>query len=214
MSLDGKRKSKSTFKHRYDPNNVASKVEIGTAKSGEAIYLCRMNTAHTPVAGKDKYTVQYYAMTDTEEVVGKATLVLNANSSRGELEYFIAEEHRGKGIGTIMLHSIVGSAMITEEPLDNLPMVTRFGQEPETTLLKSIYLSINKDNYASQAIAIKNGFEKTDQETFEIERAKLFEQYFTSQEDKTQENNVETVAKESVPIVEMLWEDSSNTGEL
>lgn len=206
------------FKHKYDANNVASRVEIGTAKSGEVIYLCRMNTKHKNHFGKDSYMVHYYALTESNEVVGKATLSLADSSTRAELTYFIAPDQQGKGIGTMMLHSIVGSSMITDEPLDNLSMVAKSGQEPESTLLKTIYLEINEDNYASQAIAIKNGFEKVGDTTYEIERSKIFEQYFESQRVEASVNLEETkdIVEEHIPIVEMLLNDDeiNNPGDM
>lgn len=206
------------FIHRYDANNIASRVEIGTAKSGEVIYLCRKNTQYKKLGPQDAYTVFYYALTESNEVVGKAELKLSGSSTRAELSYFIADDQQGKGIGTMMLHSIVGSAMITDEPLDNLTMIVMGGMEPETTLLKTIYLTINEDNYASQAIAIKNGFEKVDNTTYEIERSKIFEQYFESQREEPTVNMEESkdMEEEHVPIVEMLLNDNeiNNSGDM
>ena len=86
------------------------------------------------------------------EVVGHATLVpQNGVDSPHELAIFILQSHQGRGIGTMLMESVLG-----------------YGAEQG---ISRVWLTVERWNHAAVSLYQKIGFETTDAESFELEMA-------------------------------------------
>ena len=89
---------------------------------------------------------------DGDEVVGHATLVPeNGPESPYELAIFVLQSHQGRGIGTVLMESVLG-----------------YGAEQG---IEKVWLTVERWNHPAVSLYQNIGFETTDAESFELEMA-------------------------------------------
>lgn len=154
----------------FDINQVDRKIIISTpSKCGSRLFLFRIRKQkEIPFVNAIKQNVTYYVINDDGVVVGKIPTT-TTNSSTISMDYWLKEDARGQGIGTIMLNEVVDQIFV-EQDVDDLCFRNPNQTEIESTKITTITLDINEDNYASQRIAEKNGFAHTGEGRWEIQR--------------------------------------------
>lgn len=85
------------------------------------------------------------------EAVGHATLVTDENIDAYELAIFVLQSHQGEGVGSRLLCGTLALA---------------YGRG-----VREVWLTVERWNHAAVRLYQKVGFEKTEQESFEIEMA-------------------------------------------
>ena len=153
-------------KYSFDIESIDRQIPVPQlTKLGEQIFLYRqkvnIRTNFMP------YTIHstYFLVDINGNILGKISVHNNGYNDKLEIDYFIKPEYQGQGLGTIALSAVVDDIFADKE-FDNLPYRRNMLEDETITCIESIYLSINSDNIASQIVAMKNGFFKTDDTTF------------------------------------------------
>ena len=153
-------------KYSFDVESIDRQIPVPQlTKLGEQIFLYRqkvnIRTNFMP------YTIHstYFLVDINGNILGKISVHNNGYNDKLEIDYFIKPEYQGQGLGTIALSAVVDDIFADKE-FDNLPYRRNMLEDETITCIESIYLSINSDNIASQIVAMKNGFLKTDDTTF------------------------------------------------
>ena len=153
-------------KYSFDVESIDRQIPVPQlTKLGEQIFLYRqkvnIRTNFMP------YTIHstYFLVDINGNILGKIFVHNNGYNDKLEIDYFIKPEYQGQGLGTIALSAVVDDIFADKE-FDNLPYRRNMLEDETITCIESIYLSINSDNIASQIVAMKNGFLKTDDTTF------------------------------------------------
>ena len=157
---------KDNKKYSFDVESIDRQIPVPQlTKLGEQVFLYRkkisIRTYPLPYVIKSVY----YLVDTGGNVLGKVVVYNNGYSDRLEIDYHIKSEYQGQGLGTIALSAVVDDIFFDRE-FDNIPFRKNSLEEEITTNIKSVYLSISDKNIASQIVATRNGFVKTDAETF------------------------------------------------
>ena len=151
----------------FDKKIVTSKLN----KDGEHLFLLRKIETKEVAKGSYSNEGKYFIFSKDGKEVGY--IVVNVSNTKtadqAEIEYISKEEHRNKGNITISLEEVLKDIFI-DKSFDDLQIKTIF---PKTSIEK-VFLDINDDNIASQAVANKNGFTKKE-DCFEITKNEFLE---------------------------------------
>ena len=128
-------------------------------RDGEELYLLRRIVSKEILKGMGMYNNKgrYSIYTKDGEFAGfiDATISNTKKANKAEIEYKTVEKQRNKGNITIALKEVLKDIFINHS-FDNLTIRDIF----PTTNIEEVFLNINDDNYASQAVARKSGFQK------------------------------------------------------
>lgn len=91
------------------------------------------------------------------------------------MDYWLKEDCRGKGIGTIALEEVI-KLIYDNKEFDELPFSSLKYPDTKETRIESVGLEISDDNEASKRIATKNGFKKVGERFFELSLEDYIEQ--------------------------------------
>lgn len=146
-------KSIEDVRKEYDRIIKTSNVN----KDGEELYILRKITSNEFLKGHYKNIGRYSIYTREGLYSGFIDVTIsNSNkANKAEIEYKSAPEQRNKGNMTISLEEVLSDIFIGNS-FDNLTVRDIFPK----TKIKEVFLAINSDNYASQAVANKIGFQQ------------------------------------------------------
>ena len=157
---------KDNKKYSFDVESIDRQIPVPQlTKLGNQVFLYRkkINIRTNPMP----YVIKsvYYLVDTSGNVLGKVPVYNNGHSDRLEIDYHIKPEYQGQGLGTIALSTVVDD-IFSDREFDNIPFRKSMLEEETITSVGSVYLSISDDNIASQIVATRNGFVKTDDGTF------------------------------------------------
>lgn len=128
-------------------------------RDGEELYLLRKIVSEEVLKGIGVYKNKgrYSIYTKEGEFAGfiDATVANYKKANKAEIEYKTIEKQRNKGNITIALEEVLKDIFINHS-FDNLTIRDIF----PTTNIEEVFLNINSDNYASQAVARKSRFQQ------------------------------------------------------
>lgn len=157
---------KDNKKYSFDVESIDRQIPVPQlTKLGDQVFLYRkkINIRTNPMP----YVIKsvYYLVDTNGNILGKVLVYNNGYSDRLEIDYHIKPEYQGQGLGTIALSTVVDD-IFSDREFDNIPFRKSMLEEETITSVGSVYLSISDDNIASQIVATRNGFVKTDDGTF------------------------------------------------
>lgn len=157
---------KDNKKYSFDVESIDRQIPVPQlTKLGDQVFLYRkkINIRTNPMP----YVIKsvYYLVDTNGNILGKVPVYNNGYSDRLEIDYHIKPEYQGQGLGTIALSTVVDD-IFSDREFDNIPFRKSMLEEETITSVGSVYLSISDDNIASQIVATRNGFVKTDDGTF------------------------------------------------
>lgn len=157
---------KDNKKYSFDVESIDRQIPVPQlTKLGDQVFLYRkkINIRTNPMP----YVIKsvYYLVDTNGNILGKVPVYNNGHSDRLEIDYHIKPEYQGQGLGTIALSTVVDD-IFSDREFDNIPFRKSMLEEETITSVGSVYLSISDDNIASQIVATRNGFVKTDDGTF------------------------------------------------
>lgn len=153
-------------KYSFDVESIDRQIPVPQlTKLGDQVFLYRkkINIRTNPMP----YVIKsvYYLVDTSGNILGKVPVYNNGHSDRLEIDYHIKPEYQGQGLGTIALSTVVDD-IFSDKEFDNILFRKNMLEEEITTSIESVYLSISNENIASQIVATRNGFVKTDDGTF------------------------------------------------
>ena len=157
---------KDNKKYSFDVESIDRQIPVPQlTKLGDQVFLYRkkINIRTNPMP----YVIKsvYYLVDTNGNILGKVPVYNNGYSDRLEIDYHIKPEYQGQGLGTIALSTVVDD-IFSDREFDNIPFRKNMLEEEITTSIESVYLSISNKNIASQIVATRNGFVKTDDGIF------------------------------------------------
>ena len=151
----------------YILDSIDRKIKISTlTKNGEQLYLYRNGIKSKQIEGHHFIRAQYFIIDSKGNAVGRIPVSIN-NPDTVSIEYWISEEQRGKGAGTVALEEVL-KQIYDKKEFDNLEFSSINYSDTRRTGIKNIVLEINDDNEASKRIAMKNGFKKSGENTYSL----------------------------------------------
>lgn len=151
----------------YTLDNVDRRIKISRLTSnGEQLYLYRNGIKSKQIEGHQFIRAQYFIIDSKGNAVGRIPVSIN-NPDSVSIDYWISEEQRGKGIGTVALEEIV-KQIYDKKEFDNLEFSSINYSDTSRTGIKNIVLEINDDNEASKRIAMKNGFKRNGENSYRL----------------------------------------------
>ena len=151
----------------YILDSIDRKIKISTlTKNGEQLYLYRNGIKSKQMEGHQFIRAQYFIIDSKGNAVGRIPVSIN-NPDTVSIEYWISEEQRGKGAGTVALEEVL-KQIYDKKEFDNLEFSSINYSDTRRTGIKNIVLEINDDNEASKRIATKNGFKKSGENTYSL----------------------------------------------
>lgn len=150
------------LKQQYDKQIITD----NTNKDGQQLFMFRILTSKEIVSGTYSNTARYMIYTQEGEYAGYIDVMVSnrKEANEAEIQYASNEKFRNKGNMTISLEEVLREVFV-DKSFDGLQIKPFF---PKTEM-KKVFLAINEDNYASQAVAKKSGFIKNG-ECYEITR--------------------------------------------
>ena len=157
---------KDNKKYAFDVESIDRQIPVPQlTKLGDQVFLYRkkINIRTNPMP----YVIKsvYYLVDASGNILGKVPVYNNGYGDRLEIDYHIKPEYQGQGLGTIALSTVVDD-IFSDREFDNIPFGKNMLEEEITTSIESVYLSISNENIASQIVATRNGFVKTDDGIF------------------------------------------------
>lgn len=152
--------------YSFDVESIDRQIPVPQlTKLGGQVFLYRkkISIRTNPVPYVIKST--YYLVDTSGNILGEVIVYNNGYSDKLEIDYKIKPEYQGQGLATIALSTVVDDIFADRE-FDNIPFRKNMNEEETTTSIESVYLSIADQNIASQIVATRNGFVKTNAETF------------------------------------------------
>ena len=126
-------------------------------KDGKELYILRKITSKEFLKGhytnKGRYSI--YTREGLYSGFIDVTISNSNKANKAEIEYKSVPEQRNKGNMTISLEEVLSDIFI-DNSFDNLTVRDIFPK----TKIGEVFLAINSDNYASQAVANKIGFQQ------------------------------------------------------
>lgn len=151
----------------YILDSIDRKIKISTlTKNGEQLYLYRNGIRSKQMEDHQFIRVQYFIIDSKGNAVGRIPVSIN-NPDTVSIDYWISEEQRGKGVGTVALEEVVRQIYDKKE-FDNIGFSSINYVDTNRTGIKNIVLEINEDNEGSKRIAMKNGFKKSGENTYSL----------------------------------------------
>lgn len=144
-------------------------------KDNEELILLRKIDSEEVVKGMHSNNGIYYIFTSDGEAIGRIDVIISNSpkSNKAEIQYKCAESQRNKGNTTISLDEVLKDIFINQS-YNNLPIKDIF----PLTNIEEVFLAINSDNGASQAVAKKMGFQANG--TTHIMTKEMFMQKYNS----------------------------------
>lgn len=148
------------LKQQYDKQIITD----STNKDGQQLFMFRKLTSKEIVNGTYSNTARYTIYTQEGEYAGYIDVIVSnrKDANEDEIQYASNEKFRNKGNMTISLEEVLKDVFVNKS-FDGLQIKPFF---PKTEM-KKVFLAINEDNYASQAVAKKSEFIKNG-ECYEI----------------------------------------------
>ena len=151
----------------YILDSIDRKIKISTlTKNGEQLYLYRNGIRRKQMEGHQFIRAQYFIIDSKGNAVGRIPVSIN-NPDTVSIDYWISEEQRGKGVGTVALEEVL-KQIYDKKEFDNLEFSSINYSDTSRTSIKNIVLEINDDNEASKRIAMKNGFKRCEERTYSL----------------------------------------------
>lgn len=183
-------------------------------KDGEELYILRKITSKEFHKGYYKNKCRYSIYTLEGQYSGFIDVTIS-NSNKAEIEYKSVPKQRNKGNITISLEEVLADIFI-DNSFDNLTVRDIFPK----TKIREVFLAINSDNYASQAVANKIGFQQNgtiyimtrEQFLQRTQEKKIAEQEIerTTADIKTQENEFKIPEKKIQMLNEFIQKNLYN----
>ena len=123
-------------------------------KDGHRLFFVMISKFERKVDSNYSNAATYYAFDNNGNYVG-AVIVVVMDRNTVELEYFSEPHFKNKGNITVVTKEVIKD--IFENKVFNLLKINDYEKK---TNIKNIVLSINKNNYASLAVASKLGFDE------------------------------------------------------
>lgn len=103
----------------YILDSVDRKIKVQRlTKNGEQLYLYRNGIRSKQVEGRQFIRAQYFIIDSRGKTVGRIPVSIN-NPDSVSIDYWISEERRGKGAGTVALEEVV-KQIYDKKEFDNL----------------------------------------------------------------------------------------------
>ena len=165
------------LKQQYDKQIITD----NTNKDGQQLFMFRILTSKEIVSGTYSNTARYMIYTQEGEYAGYIDVMVSnrKEANEAEIQYASNEKFRNKGNMTISLEEVLREVFV-DKSFDGLQIKPFF---PKTEM-KKVFLAINEDNYASQAVAKKSGFIKNG-ECYEITRDEFIRKISDEEQQKT-----------------------------
>ncbi len=125
-------------------------------KDNEELILLRKIDSREVVKGIYSNNGIYYTFSNNGEVIGRLDVIVSNSlkSNKAEIQYKCAESQRNKGNTTISLREVLKDIFLNQS-YNDLPIKDSY----PLTKIEEVFLAINSDNSASQAVARKLGFQ-------------------------------------------------------
>lgn len=147
--------------YKLDMKDIDRRIKISKlTKKRKQLYLYREGLTSKQIAEKWSIRTKYFIINSNGDCIGWATISINDPHSL-IIEYWLQEEQRGKGIGTVMLEEVIRQIYEIRD-FDNLEFPSETNTNTDRTQIKNIYLEISSDNIASKKIAMKNGLKENE----------------------------------------------------
>jgi len=155
------RMDKENNMYSFDMEDIDRKIRVGSlTKNGEQLFMYRKKIETSKFMEHCAMRSQYYVINKSGDIIGAIPVYINDPNSLS-MDYEVRDGFEGNGVGTVALKEIL-SQVYEAKDFNGQEFTSIKYPEIHETDIKKIELEISEDNFASQKVAEKNGFKRTD----------------------------------------------------